>query len=196
MRLDVEYLNPFFTRRLTQEVSLPHFLEEEKLVELVVALSTTQGSLCSHTTYVGTWDICVLLMHRETSCNEQLLWKSAGWIISELPQLNLVYGFVELAFNHVENHEGHPESPAASRKSCCHSGRVFKVLSHRVPASYCQWSWDFWSCDVAAVSALETGTSIAPFTFQAVHWVPRLWGCGCKTTPDWMCNATLSGSKL
>lgn len=54
MRLDVEYLNPFFTRRLTQEVSLSHFLEEEKLVELAVALSTTQGSLCSHTTCVGT----------------------------------------------------------------------------------------------------------------------------------------------
>lgn len=48
MRLDVEYLNPFFTRRLTQEVSLSYFLEEGKLVGLVVVLSTTQGSWCSH----------------------------------------------------------------------------------------------------------------------------------------------------
>lgn len=75
MRLDVEYLNPFFTRRLTQEVSLSYFLEEEKLVELVVVLSTSQGSWCSHTPCVGQWDICVLPMHRENSCNEQLLCK-------------------------------------------------------------------------------------------------------------------------
>lgn len=73
MRLDVEYLNPFFTRRLTQEVSLPYFLEEEKLVELVVVLSTTQGA----TRRVwGQWDICVLLIERAavmSSC-------SGSWI--------------------------------------------------------------------------------------------------------------------
>lgn len=66
MRLDVEYLNPFFTRRLTQEVSLSYFLEEDKLVELVVVLSTTQGSWCSHMPCVGTvGHLCAAHAQRE-----------------------------------------------------------------------------------------------------------------------------------
>lgn len=138
----------------------------------------------------GQWDICVLLMHRESSCTEQLLCELDWMSISELPYLNLVSGFTELAFNGAETHEGHQESLAAAAATQaefvqgCHTQFLPLAVSG---AGTC-----------GAVMLLQSAVGHQHCTLSLSRLLtfqrPRLWGYKCKTTSD--SNLTLSGPKV